>query len=208
MTGAGLAWSLLPADATRSLCRRVTACARGMVAEGRFAALMWGVSRQWHAQPPIEAWMGEGMLGDPTERGDDAFGLHAHLAVRAYGDDRIEPVATYRVLLYRRRGPLPFARKHEVGDLLDRDRLDTTRFAFTRDVANDVWHLPAEDAVTATVARLARLLIWSDERVVRITGGGDVVADLRSRAHGAGDLVGVPHKVPYEWKKGPSSSSR
>ncbi len=171
------------------------------VSPGRTIAAVWQVPHAWIQQNPIEGWLTTAVSGDPASRreskevGTNFFG---NLAVRAYRRDALKPTSTYQVALYRRAGAAPYVRAKDADAPIETARLDTKAYAFTRDYANNVWHLPQRQVERAILSRLARLVCWPDERVAVLDRKG--LHRLRKwPVSPTGDLVGVPEKYDYGW---------
>ena len=73
---------------------------------------------------------------------------------------------------------------------------------FTRDVANNVWHLSEENLIDRLIARFSSLLTWQDEDFVVVSGTKISQVTDRKKLDLKSDLVGVPTKVPYFWDSG------
>ena len=73
---------------------------------------------------------------------------------------------------------------------------------FTRDVANNVWHLNEVNLMERLVARFSSLLTWQDEEFVVVSGNKISEINDRKKLTLKEDLVGVPTKVPYFWDSG------
>lgn len=164
---------------------------------GRFLCVIWPVPLAWGEEPPVEAIVVTELLGLPATRREDAeeaVTLHANLAVRTYGDDPLVPRRCLQVLVLRRAGPRLLARRRAPGGAPEAAaKLDTTRPAFTRDWANNVWHVRDDAAEDRVVARLAQLLRWPDEPVLLLRPG-EVAAGWVPPPGDPADLVGVPER--------------
>ena len=164
---------------------------------GRFLCVLWSVPLAWTDETPIEANVAETLLGAPATRREDSeekVTLHANLAVRSYGDDPLVPLRCFQVLVLRCAGPKLIERRKAPGGAPEAAaKLDTTRPAFTRDWANNVWHVRDDGAERRIIARLARLLRWPDERLLVLAADGQAVRSEAGEVTEA-DLVGVPER--------------
>lgn len=167
-----------------------------MAAPGRFVAALWQVPLAWTDEPPIEAAAITALMSPPEARAADGSGpvaFHANLAVRTYGADQVAPARCFQMLLVRKAGPRVIARRGENAALDAAARLETKAAAFTRDWANNVWHLPDDAAEARIVGRLARLLCWPDEPVMVLAADG--AAHVFARQDAPQDaLVAVPER--------------
>lgn len=165
-------------------------------APGRFVAALWQVSLAWTDEPAIEAAALAALMPPPGARagsGSAPVAFHANLAVRTYAADPLVPVRCFQALLVRKAGPKIIARRGESAALDAAARLDTKASAFTRDWANNVWHVRDEAAEARIVSRLARLLCWPDEPVLLFQADGSSRAWSRAEARDD-DLVAVPER--------------
>lgn len=187
--GLAIAWC---GPAPGPVLRRALAAA----APGRFVAALWQVSLAWADEPPVEAAALAALMPPPEARSEDAseaVAFHANLAVRTYGADPLWPVRCFQALLVRKAGAKPTARRGESAELEAAARLDTRAPAFTRDWANNVWHLRDAGAERRIVGRLAALLAWPDETVRVFAADGAARTWSRGRASCL-DLVAVPER--------------
>jgi hypothetical protein len=184
-----VAW--LPPDAGEPAIREAVLAARSAAMPGRFFVALWQVPLAWGCEVPVEAIALEAAMGAPEDRREDAsaaVSLLANLVIRSYGDDPLVPRKCFQALVLRRAGDSPIVRRRAGGAPEAAAKLDTRRAAFTRDWANNTWHVRDDDAPGRIVARLSRLLRWPDEEML--------VQGMAWRERGApeGDLVGVPER--------------
>lgn len=198
----GLVVVRIPEGAERAWVESSVKTAAVTASPGRCIVGLWEVSHEWRPTVSVEAWITQAILGAPTERPerDDEFSFFGNLVVRCYGRDRLEPERTIGLVIFRKRGEPAYRRAKENGSLVKADRLDTGAFSFTRDVANNTWHIRDTHAGSEIIARLARLLCWSDERVIEIAQRVSDRSKVRDRE--SADLIGVAVKVPYRWEPG------
>lgn len=207
MTEAGLVYLRIPKDAKQKWIRERCASATALVGPGRSVAACWEVPDEWAPQSPVESWVSDAILGPANSRketDEDEFVFFANLVVRCYATDPMNPVRTLHMLLFRRRGELPYRRRTDATAPVGRDLLNTTAYSFTRDIANNTWHLRDDEADEEIVARLSRLLCWSDEETIEVSNGPHDRSASRIRE--SSDLIGVAHKIRYEWKPGSTRS--
>lgn len=203
MKASGLAIVPISRSEQRTSMEEKMSRAASLVAPGRILVAYWEVPHEWSGQVPIEAWVTAAVLSSPEKRQEseqDEFAFFANLVTRTYADDPAVPARTFHVLLFRRCGELPYRRRHDPGVPLQIDALDTAAFAFTRDVANNTWHIRDEDAEDEIVARLSRLLCWSDEKIIEIGEGVREISTIRGRE--SLNLIGMALKTRYEWQPG------
>jgi hypothetical protein len=73
---------------------------------------------------------------------------------------------------------------------------------FTRDVANNVWHLLADNFKERVITRFSTLLTWQDEEFFVVDQSKTTEVKDRKALILKEDLVGVPNKVAYFWDNG------
>lgn len=197
----GLVWHRLTSKAEDTVTA-IASAAMTRVAPGRSLAFLWDIPHRWGGQPPYEAWLSAAVLGPPTSRdehGNATFLLFTRLAVRLYQADADHPSRTICVLVFRKAGDPPYSRRTSTTRPPPGDRLPSTSPVFTRDYANDVWHLrDTSRSIPAIIERLSALMCWSDEPVFEVRGNRSVRRFSR-RSDRSLDLVPVPTKLPYDW---------
>jgi hypothetical protein len=198
---------LVVVDASRlTNDRSVThAVFRGIQAtpEGRHLAVLIDLPRSWEAGRNIEAAVCAQILTRPEARSDgDEWEYFGTIVVRmcgSTGSDR-DVEREVGVVVCRRHGPKPYERRWEMSSQrADAARLDVLHPVFTRDVANNVWHLWGDDPSDEIVRRMAHLLTWPDEETLVIAHRSSRRINRRS-ARLERALIGVPSKRTYAWR--------
>ena len=199
----GLTALVADLDVTDSAIRKRTELVKALTPEGRCCAVAyqmpqatdWRLARNW-----VEAVSVEVFLDPPSDRSkDDDWEFFGNIAVRL-----CRPRANRRLLMreagvviFRRKGEKAYKRRLSASkDLLRRSELDTLRPAFTRDVANNVWHMRNGRGLNHVIDRLGSLLAWSDERIL-ISDMTSIRARSRKKPAYDKDLIGRPTKYLY-----------
>lgn len=205
--GVGLVWldaSNRPEMTIRTLARK----GMRLTSPGRLLVALWEVPTSWQPQPPYEAWVIDEVLGSASgrrEENHDSFSYFAHITIRLYGRDDLNPTRAFHALLLRRGGPPAYHRKSESSLLRSRNTLEVAAPSFTRDYANDIWHMAdTKDAPSAIGSRIAALTAWTDENIIHLTASRTRKSP-RLMKPSAFDLVPVPTKVLYAWIPAPSA---
>lgn len=169
-------------DTPDTTAETLTRAAHSHLEAGRFLAVREAHDHTWSPRAAHEAQLVQALCGAPEARRttrDDTSDTHAtfhffaHLGLRIYDSD--EPVRAsgeHTILLFRRAGPLARDRRHTLPEAeRTANRLAIEDPAFTRDQANSMWHLAADNWHAQLATRLARLLCWRDECVAVLEAG-------------------------------------
>lgn len=190
---------LLAASSARKI-EHLVACGMEAVPVGRCLVVIWTPRNSWGEQIPIDSIVTKSVLGVASSRPHGEFEFFANGTTRMYSvqQTEYELAGCLHWLIFRRGGDRAYARRKNASkSLLERSNLPALHKAFTRDVANNVWHLPARSAKDLTLRRLEGLLAWSDESVVTVQQ--NKIARHRVREFNLkNSLIGVAMKQPYE----------
>jgi hypothetical protein len=169
---------------------------------GRIFGLIWEYGDSWNQGLAIEAEACRFAIGEETARTEDRTDeveFWGNLVVRIYNEVDLSLVKTLGVILFRRSGPAIRLRKNESDLLTDANRIDTKAYAFTRDYANNVWHLLEPNSELKVAERLSELLMWSDEALLLIDRAGKSHHIEKFTNSKSNDLIGSAQKVPYRY---------
>ena len=173
---------------------------RDLVTEGRYLITVFNAADNWKSRIPVEGLVIANTLGLAKTRSDE-WEFYGNGAVRCYKTKSLKLSRTYQWNIVRKTGDKPFVRRSTLSAAaLKRNVIPVTDKVFTRDVANNVWHLKDENIQERLIARFSALLAWQDEEFILVTGSRSRVIAERSKLLLGEDLVGVPTKVPYFWK--------
>lgn len=174
-----------------------------LVPDGRVLAICYQLPDRWEQSIPYESISLDILLGEPSSReGKEEWEFFGNLAVRVCKevDPHLRNIdRELGILLLRRVGDKPYVRRGRVStDVLSSSTLPVLHSVFTRDVANNVWHLPVRGFRQNVRKRLGAILAWSDECVMVVTersqrGYANEPLNLDS------DLIGIPTKTFYDW---------
>lgn len=170
------------------------------VPQGRCLVAVYETTRDWSATEPYESVICRSALGPPEERQQAEFEFFANGVSRSYrrNRDQLTLSGNLHWIVFRRLGDRAYRRRESLRPTeLRRNELPVGHKVFTRDVANNVWHLNAQTARSTTMNRLCCLLAWRDERALIVKKSGKrsraiIAMDLDS------DLVGVAQRTPYD----------
>jgi hypothetical protein len=167
--------------------------------EGRNLIVMWEQDSHWGPRPPMEAWVTQQICGTPQARNSSEINFFGNGVVRIYKSRATTPTSTWQWLSFRRQGEKAYVRrKSATADLLEAGSISTLDPVFTRDAANNVWHMTSQGSQTKIVSRFQVLLTWPDEESLVITNRTSRRLSYPCVSFSEG-LIGVADKVPYQW---------
>ena len=170
--------------------------------DGRMFAVIYRLPNIWKAHSNIEQIVSVLVLKEPQNRREnDEWEFFGNLAVRScvMALDVRQVESEYTVLIFRRKGDKAYSRRKSASsELLEEARLPTLHPVFTRDIANNVWHVESLHPVSAIIKRLSILLTWPDEHTI-IFENSETLKQTRPCPEFDKDLIGVPTKVDYHF---------
>jgi hypothetical protein len=172
------------------------------VTGGRYLISVFDTPTNWESRVPLEALVVSGTLGNIENRNSE-WEYFGNGAIRCYKGKTLKLSRTLQWNIIKKMGDKPYKRRSEFS--IARTKQNTVPVkdpVFTRDVANNVWHLNEENLIDRLIARFSSLLTWQDEDFVVVSGAEISKIDDRKKLVLKSDLVGVPSKVPYIWNSG------
>jgi hypothetical protein len=172
------------------------------VSDGRYLISVFDAPTNWDSRVPLEALVVSGTLGNIQDRNSD-WEYFGNGAIRCYKGKTLKLSRTLQWNIIKKMGDKPYKRRSEFS--IARTKQNTVPVedpVFTRDVANNVWHLNEDNLIDRLIARFASLLTWQDEDFIVVSGSKISKIDYRKKLVLKSDLVGVPSKVPYIWNSG------
>jgi hypothetical protein len=183
----------------------------GLTPAGRHCAVIYDLPGSTDPSNPdlwsqkstcYEGLLVEGFLGLPPEReSNNEWEFFANLAIRLCTPKKgkRQVAGEIGVLIFRKLGPKSYKRRLEVSrDFQESAKIDALHPVFTRDVANNIWHMRNHRSRDQIVDRLGTLLAWPDERII-ISEASSLRTKARKVSKYEKDLIGVPSKEMYEW---------
>jgi hypothetical protein len=172
------------------------------VTAGRYLISVYDAPSNWESRIPIEALVVSGTLGNIENRNPN-WEYFGNGAIRCYKGKSLKLSRTLQWSIIKKLGDKPYKRRGEFSIAKTKQNIVPVKDpVFTRDVANNVWHLNEENLDERLIARFSSLLTWNDENFVVISGTKISKIDDRKKLVLRADLVGVPSKVPYIWNSG------
>jgi hypothetical protein len=178
-----------------------------LIPEGRNLVVLWRCGAEWTPQIPLEAWVTITVMKTADERGLDSLEFFGNGAVRTYQRDESAPKSTWYWLCFRRPGEKAYKRRNSARlDVIEASTLATLHPVFTRDAANNVWHVTDRTSKKAIRERFQVLLTWSDEITLEVRTSGSSRFERPTVSFSDG-LIGTAAKTEYSWNP-PSSSQQ
>jgi len=172
------------------------------VTSGRYLISIFNAPSNWESRIPIEALVVSGTLGNIENRNPN-WEYFGNGAIRCYKGKSLKLSKTLQWNIIKKLGDKPYKRRGEFSIAKTKQNTVPVKDpVFTRDVANNVWHLNEENLTERLIARFSSLLTWQDEDFLVVSGSKISKIDDRKKLILKSDLVGVPSKVPYIWNSG------
>ena len=172
------------------------------VTAGRYLISVFEAPTNWDSRVPLEALVVSSTLGNIENRNSD-WEYFGNGAIRCYKGKSLKLSKTLQWNIIKKIGDKPYKRRNEPTNAKTKQNTVPVKDpVFTRDVANNVWHLNEEKLTERIIARFSSLLTWHDEDFYFISEGKVSQITDRKRLILNEDLVGVPTKVPYFWDSG------
>jgi hypothetical protein len=176
--------------------------AKDLVTDGRYLIVVFEAPNDWESHLPIEAFVIEQTLGGIHNRSAD-WEFFGNGVIRTYTSKALRYSRAYQWTIVRRAGDKPYARRGTLSaTTLKRNAIPVSDKVFTRDVANNVWHLLADNFKERVITRFSTLLTWQDEDFLVVEQSKTTEVRHRKALVLKEDLVGVPKKVAYFWNNG------
>lgn len=170
------------------------------VPSGRCLFVVWEIKHHWEKSMPIESLAVNTILGSPTERAMSNWVFYGNGAVRLYESTKSSPSSTWMWVGARRSGEKAYLRQRSEKideKVLKSSTIPVSHPVFTRDVANNMWHLPSKNGIARMIGRLQSLTTWADE--VLIVCDGEVISKRKHKTLDCDDdLVPVAEKISYD----------
>jgi hypothetical protein len=172
------------------------------VTDGRYLISVFDAPSTWDSRVPLEAIVISGTLGNIENR-NSGWEYFGNGAIRCYKGKSLKLTKTLQWNILKKAGDKPYKRRKEFSTA--KTKLNTVPVkdpVFTRDVANNVWHLNEINIINRLVARFSSLLTWHDEDFLVVSGNKMSEIKDRNKLTLNEDLIGVPTKIPYFWESG------
>ena len=169
------------------------------VPDGRLLFVIWKQSDSWAPSVPVESISVSAILGNPTDREESKWDFYGCGTARLYAKHGQRPSSTAMWVGFRRKGEKAYLRNK--GEKLPKNTVLASTIpvsdkVFTRDVANNVWHMSDQGGLDRVISRLQSLTTWSDE-IALVYKDGEKYRQKHTTMVLTDALVPVANKVEY-----------
>jgi len=170
------------------------------VSSGGYVFLMTEFGKSFKPGLSIEAIVLRELMNSPDKR-DDSWLFFGNGAIRGYSEVNKKLSSTWQWLILQRSGEKTLSRRKTSSNKMLKDvTLPVSHFAFTRDVANNVWHLPEKTIVQNVINRFGALLTWPGDVMLHSQNGKSPLVFESKKMDLSNDLIGVAQKKIYLWE--------
>jgi hypothetical protein len=132
--------------------------ASSQVTAGRYLISVFDAPSNWESRIPIESMIVAGTLGNIENRNPN-WEYFGNGAIRCYKGKSLKLSKTLQWSIIKKLGDKPYKRRSEFSILKTKQNTVPVKDpVFTRDVANNVWHLNEENLIDRLIARFSSLL--------------------------------------------------
>jgi len=171
-----------------------------MVSSGGYVFVLTEFEKTIKPGLSIESIVLRELMNTPKNR-DDSWLFFGNGAIRGYSEVNKKLSSTWQWLILQKSGEKTLSRRKTASQkLLKEVTLPVSHFAFTRDVANNVWHLPDKSILQNTINRFGSLLSWPGDVMLHSHNGKLPKKVEIKKMDLANDLIGVAQKKIYLWE--------
>ena len=203
----GVVFLVLDDDRGARSIQRLIKDAVPRVADGRLLVAIWDEAPGWQARFPTEALLTRAVMGPDATRPRDGWGLFGGGVARTYAtgaNPGRRPVRTVLWVAFQAPGERALRRRRTADHgIVEASTLPVADPAFTRDVANNIWHLRDDGWLARVLDRLAPLLMWSDERAL-VLGARGTAKSPYAPLDLVDAVIPVAKKERYAWRDEPT----
>lgn len=171
-----------------------------LVSSGGYVFVMTEFGKSIKPGLSIEAVVLRELMNSPSKR-DDSWLFFGNGVIRGYSEVNKKHSSTWQWLIIQKSGEKTLSRRKTATNKVLKDvMLPVSHFAFTRDVANNVWHLPEKTIIQNSINRFAALLSWPGDVMLHSQNGKTPLVFESIRMDLSKDLIGVAQKKIYLWE--------
>lgn len=187
-------------DENASQVRKAVKQAEGHVVDGRILFVVWSQGVAWSSSVPVESIAVGAVLGNPDNREVSGWDFYGCGTARLYPKNKLRPSESVMWVGLRRKGSKAYLRGKDKSlskKTVKNSAIPVSSKVFTRDVANNVWHLDSRRGIDRVISRLQSLTSWADETAM-VFAKGKKTSRKHQTMNLEQDLVPVAQKVDYE----------
>jgi hypothetical protein len=171
-----------------------------LVSDGGYIFILTEFGKSIKPGLSIESIVLRELMNSPEKR-DDSWFFFGNGAIRGYSEVNKKLSSTWQWLILQKNGEKTLSRRKTSSKKLLREvALPVSHFAFTRDVANNVWHLPEKSILQNAIGRFGSLLSWPGDVMLHSQNGKLAQRVERKKMDLNNDLIGVAQKKIYLWE--------
>jgi hypothetical protein len=171
-----------------------------LVSNGGYFFVLTEFGKSFKPGLSIESIVVRELMNTPEKR-DDSWLFFGNGAIRGYSEVNKKLSSTWQWLILQKSGEKTLSRrKTSTKKVLKEAALPVSHFAFTRDVANNVWHLPEKSIIQNAINRFGALLSWPGDVMLYSQNGKFAKKVEIGQMDLTNDLIGVAQKKIYLWE--------
>ena len=171
-----------------------------LISDGGYLFILSEYRKSFQPGISIESSILRKLMHSPDKR-EDSWLFFGNGAIRGYSDVTKKHSSTWQWLILQKAGERTLSRrKVSTKKTLNSVALPVSHYAFTRDVANNVWHLPESSVLPNAINRLGNLLSWPGDIILYSQNGKSPKKIEIKKMDLTNDLIGVAQKKIYTWQ--------
>ena len=169
------------------------------ISNGGYLFLLTEYSQHFQPTVSYESLALRTLMGSPLNRNTDWL-FFGNGVIRGYTPAKKKLSSTWQWVILQKSGERTLAKRHTSSQLqLSKSAIPVSHPAFTRDVANNVWHLNESTLIKTSLHRFRALLTWPDEQLIHFHNLQKKTNIPYLKMDLSQDLIGVAEKSIYYW---------
>lgn len=169
---------------------------------GRNLVILYDLPSEWGETPTTESDLVREILGSPVERTNEFEWEFSGAVVVRFCNEKVDDRSLdseAALAIFRRTGDKAYKRRKNADPkIIEKSTLESLHPVFTRDLANNVWHLKVDKKSNRVISRLSPLLAWSDENILVFAADEEQSLLKNNQLNLTDDLIGVAQKSSYD----------
>lgn len=169
------------------------------ISNGGYLFLLTEYSQDFQPTVSYESVTLRTLMGSPLNRNTDWL-FFGNGVIRGYTPAKKKLSSTWQWVILQKSGERTLAKRHTASQMqLSKSAIPVGHPAFTRDVANNVWHLNESTLIKTSLHRFRALLTWPDQRLIHFQNLQKKTNIPYLKMDLSKDLIGVAEKSVYYW---------